>query len=201
VGGLTPKPLRKWSTRPGDLVETLVCRRTAKKISAPRPPFSRYLGSKFYILTSFGTNRKWKRLLPQTVGGGCRALQSLKISRNCDVAFRSYSRKTFDIFCPASPAKIRFWKALQPKPEVEFGRKRGNGLSTPGFLFEFVFIIGPISYRFGSTPRDFYHYGIVKAMGLSRFFAVQMAVYWTGSQLWPFLEGAFRNPIPWYLAV
>jgi len=53
VGGLTTKPLRKWSTRPKGLVETLGRRRRPKKFSAPRYPFSRYSGSNFDILTSF----------------------------------------------------------------------------------------------------------------------------------------------------
>jgi len=153
------------------------------------------------------TNWKWKRWLSPIVDGGGGVPRSI-IPEN----FAKFRRRVPELFAKnlwhffargrrRNPAKIRFWKAVQPKPEVEFGRKRGNWLSAPGFLFEFLFIIGPISNRFRSTPRGFYHYAIVKATGQSIFRQVHIAPYWTGSQVWPFLEKAFRNLIPWYLAV
>jgi len=68
-----------------------------------------------------------------------------------------------------NPAKTKFWKAVQPKPEVEFSRRPGD--LTPRLRFP---IRVPIHYwayllLFRLYPRELYHYAIVKATGLNRF--------------------------------
>jgi len=100
-------------------VSTLPCRNSTVRILQrflPDTAFLKYFPS---VSTSFDfafwphlhPNRK--RLLPRTVCGGCRGLQSLKISRNSDIPFRSYSRKTCE---PNSSCRLKLKHPKKRKP-------------------------------------------------------------------------------------
>jgi len=58
-------------------------------------------------------------------------------------------------------------KALVAKPQVEIWRRPDFlGLFDPDFLFDFLYIMGSISHRYGAIPRRCYNYAVVKAAGL-----------------------------------
>jgi len=89
--GSDPQTRKKMVDSAGGLVKTVGGRRTAKKFSALRPPFSRYLGSKFDTLTSFPDKPEVETVTPAKHGWG---VQRATIPEN----FANFRRRVPELF-------------------------------------------------------------------------------------------------------